>query len=192
MDEKEGYERLLFMEEATGDTDNQIPVIFIANRAFGGIQEIETSLEETIKDILEARKNGSNISVMPTAPPKPPTKPDPEPEQPNEDPDPLKELTETVMKIKQQLDNKTTEEQRKAKRTAIAEKAKELGYEHPEDAHRFTGLQMEIEDIETVLKAELEARPYLKAQAPKTRSTNPGGTRNGETLEQKRVRLGLR
>jgi len=80
VDEKEGYERLLFMEEITGDTDNQIPVIFIANKAFGGIQEIETSLEETIKNIMEARKNGSDISVIPTTPQKPPAKPKPEPE----------------------------------------------------------------------------------------------------------------
>ncbi|MGA1840834.1 MAG: cytochrome c biogenesis CcdA family protein [bacterium] len=56
VDDKEGYERLIFMEEIIGDTENQIPVIILENKVMGGIEEIESNLEQTIIDFMEAAR----------------------------------------------------------------------------------------------------------------------------------------
>jgi hypothetical protein len=47
-----------------------------------------------------------------------------------------------------------------------------------------------LEELEADAKALAELLP--KAQAPHVKPTNPGGGVGGETIEQKRIRLGLR
>ena len=54
VDDKERYERLIFMEEIIGDTENQNPVIILENKVMGGVEEIEAHLEQTIIDFIEA------------------------------------------------------------------------------------------------------------------------------------------
>ncbi|MFH1415574.1 MAG: DUF1573 domain-containing protein [Elusimicrobiota bacterium] len=44
----ENYEKLVFMEEAFGDTDNKIPVIFAGTAVLGGKKEIESGLENAL------------------------------------------------------------------------------------------------------------------------------------------------
>lgn len=56
VDDKEGYERLVFMEEIIGDTENQIPVIILENKVMGGVEEIESDLEQNIIDFMEAAR----------------------------------------------------------------------------------------------------------------------------------------
>ncbi|MGA1865594.1 MAG: cytochrome c biogenesis CcdA family protein [bacterium] len=74
VDDKEGYERLIFMEEIIGDTENQIPVIILENKVMGGIEEIESNLEQTIIDFMEAaREEKYNDTQAPYDTETPPT-----------------------------------------------------------------------------------------------------------------------
>lgn len=55
IDADEGYTRLLSEEKAIGDEGNEIPVIFIGNRALGGVEEIEEGLEQAIIDLISGK-----------------------------------------------------------------------------------------------------------------------------------------
>jgi cytochrome c biogenesis protein CcdA/glutaredoxin len=78
VDDKEGYERLIFMEEIIGDTENQIPVIILENKVMGGIEEIEASLEQTIIDFMEASQEEKYNDTQPPPPPYYPQKTPPQ------------------------------------------------------------------------------------------------------------------
>lgn len=56
VDETAGYERLLSMEELTGDTDNEIPAIYIEGLFFSGMEEIDHGLESMIRQIVDKRE----------------------------------------------------------------------------------------------------------------------------------------
>ncbi len=69
IDDTDGYERLRWMEEITGDTGNEIPVIFIGNRALSGVKEIETEFEYVIRELIESQEISGDSTVY-TSPPK--------------------------------------------------------------------------------------------------------------------------
>lgn len=78
VDEKQGYERLLIMEEVTENNANEIPVIFIGSKAMGGVEEIETSLENTLINVLE--ETAAATDTFPAEPVKKGKTPRPKPE----------------------------------------------------------------------------------------------------------------
>lgn len=118
------------------------------------------------------------------------------------------ELSETD-KLKAQVEQATKDrEQALAKanerviRSEVIAKAAALNFNDPTDAFALVDKSKfkvdeesgEVEGVEDALKMLAKAKPYmLKNKTPTLGPTNPGGQNGqGETVEQKRQRLGLR
>jgi len=63
IDEPENYDLLVTLEEEYGDTDNEIPTIFIDNHVLGSWQEIEKNLEDIVTQVIS--KGGCNWPSLP-------------------------------------------------------------------------------------------------------------------------------
>jgi len=50
------YEKLLKREEEVNDRGNEFPVIFVGNRAFGGLDEVVKGLASAIEDAIKFKK----------------------------------------------------------------------------------------------------------------------------------------
>ncbi len=60
-DNIDNYELLLKREAKAGDTDNEIPVIFIGNQVLGGEEEIEKNFAKVLEKELEREKLAAHI-----------------------------------------------------------------------------------------------------------------------------------
>jgi len=97
VDEKEGYERLLFMEEITGSSEKEIPAVFVGNKGMGGVEEIESMLEPVLVEIIETSRDEDHTYTLPprkpVEQPQRPERPSPgEPARPQEIPKPQEPL----------------------------------------------------------------------------------------------------